>query len=123
MKLIIEDVRGVWKAELNGRCEFGDTLEDLLLKLAPDAPLDYVYHSGEVLGGILGATVVELPCAEDYESSCAEAVEVPQYVPDSGFADWFTSALQELEGVEPQAQSWQPTDAQRAYFETEDDGA
>ena len=107
MKLTIEDVRGVWKAELNGRCEFGDTLEELLLKLAPDAPLDYVYHSGEVLGGILGA----------------EAVELPQFVPDSGFADWFTSALQELEGVEPQAQSWQPTDAQRAYFETEDDGA
>lgn len=60
MKLVIEDVRGVWHAKLDGRSEFGDTLEELLLKLAPEAPESQVWATCDVLGGILGAEVVEL---------------------------------------------------------------
>lgn len=64
--LTIEAIRGVWKSELDGRAEFADTLEELLQKLAPDAPPEYVWNAAEVLGGILGATVVEVE--QDYSN-------------------------------------------------------
>lgn len=64
--LSIEAIRGVWKSELDGRAEFADTLEELLQKLAPDAPPEYVWNAAEVLGGILGATVVEVE--QDYSN-------------------------------------------------------
>ena len=64
--LSIESIRGVWKSELDGRAEFADTLEELLQKLAPDAPSEYVWNAAEVLGAILGATVVEIE--QDYSN-------------------------------------------------------
>lgn len=64
--LSIEAIRGVWKSELDGRAEFADTLEELLQKLAPDAPPAYVWNAAEVLGGILGAPVVEVE--QDYSN-------------------------------------------------------
>ena len=63
MKLTIEDLRGTWRAQIDHRSEFADTLEELLLKLAPSAPPDAVWSAAEVLGAILGAEVVEIPQA------------------------------------------------------------
>lgn len=91
MKLTIEDVRGVWKAELNNRAEFADTLEDLFLKLAPDAPLTHLWNTAEVLGSLLGAQAVEV----DY----------------SGLAAMFLDTIYE--------EQWNPTPEQQAYFEPE----
>lgn len=72
MKLVIEDIRGFWKADMNGRCEFADTLEELLQKMVPDAPEDYVWKSAEVLGSVLGAECV--PTSEIDFSALADAM-------------------------------------------------
>jgi len=37
---------------------------------------------------------------------------------DPGWSDWFLGALEELDPDKAES-PWQPTDAQRAYFETE----
>ena len=92
MKLSIEALRGVWRAQVGPRTYFADTLEELLLILAPDAPEEYVWHTAEVLGSILGAAVVE----NDYSGEQMSA------------EDW-ASFLE----------SWQPTEAQQAYFKNE----
>ena len=60
MRLTIEPMRGTWRAQMDNRVEFADTLEELLLTIAPDAPENLVWHAAEVLGAILGAEVVEL---------------------------------------------------------------
>lgn len=61
MKLTIEDLQGVWCAKVGYASEFADALEELLLKLAPSAPEEHIWHAAEVLGAILGAEVVEAP--------------------------------------------------------------
>ena len=60
MRLTIEPMRGTWRAQMDNRVEFADTLEELLLTIAPDAPENLVWNAAEVLGAILGAEVVEL---------------------------------------------------------------
>ena len=93
--LTIEAIRGVWKSELDGRAEFADTLEELLQKLAPDAPPEYVWSAAEVLGGILGATVVEVE--QDY-SNLMEWLESSEWLEPEGkhFAQIPPSLVDEL---------------------------
>lgn len=90
MKLSIEALRGVWRAQVGSRTYFADTLEELLLILAPSAPEEYVWHTAEVLGSILGAEVVEN--VDSGEQMSAEDLAL--------FLE-----------------SWQPTEAQQAYFQ------
>ena len=100
MKLTIEDLRGTWRAQIDHRSEFADTLEELLLKLVPSAPPDAVWSAAEVLGAILGAEVVEL------ESS-------PQLTPDewSEMRDLFLESFGD--GFDtPFADDHQPVDEQ-----------
>lgn len=54
MKLTIEQLAGTWKIEVGGRSEFADTLEQLVEKADPGAPLEYVMHTTSILSGILG---------------------------------------------------------------------
>lgn len=79
MKFTIEHLRGMWKAELDGRCEFGYSLEDLLQKLDPHAPVEYIAHTAEILSGILGVEylpvlewmgALQMPAHSEYDVSC-----------------------------------------------------
>ena len=38
MTLTVESMRGMWRAQVDHRTELAETLEELLLQLAPDAP-------------------------------------------------------------------------------------
>lgn len=94
MKLTIEPMRGVWRAQNDSRTFFDDTLEGLLVQLAPDAPEEYLWHAAEVLGTILGAEVVEV------QPSFAES-------DPEGWAEMRDLLLER----------WAPTDDQNAYFQ------
>ena len=107
MTLTIEALRGVWRAQVDSRTEFAETLEGLLLKIAPGAPEEYVWHAAEVLGGVLGAEVVELSQIKDEDFSGLFAAVFAEN-------DEFVVPLNADED-EP----WQPTEAQSAYFEPE----
>lgn len=65
MKLVIEELRGVWRVQVDSRSEFAGTLEELLLKIAPQHEDAHLWAAAEVLGGILGAQVVEIPHADE----------------------------------------------------------
>ena len=113
MTFTIEAMRGVWRAQIDSRTYFADTLEDLLYDIAPDAPDEYRWHAAEVLGGILGAEVVEVPqieavdFGEFFSALVAEGTEE--------IASELATDVEQLRGDVDE--SWQPTEAQQAYFE------
>lgn len=102
MSLRIEAIRGVWRAQNESRTYFDETLEGLLVQLAPDAPAEYVYHTAEVLGGVLGAEVVEVPQMS------------PEYL--QAIEQDFAALADAVFNAQDDPDHWEPTDAQRAYF-------
>jgi hypothetical protein len=100
-------MRGTWRGQIGAHTEFADTLEELLMLLAPDAPEEYLWHAAEVLGDILGAVAVNRYGneAELNELLIQEALNAVHAEFFGGFAD------------EPE--HWHPTEPQQAYFENE----
>lgn len=127
MRLSIEDMRGTWRAQSESRTYFDDTLEGLLVQLAPEAPEEYLWHTAEVLGAILGAEVVEIPQMSQVDfQALADAIFGDQDAPEhwESAADDGRSLVDELlaerrEEAARENESWQPTEAQQAYFEGE----
>lgn len=126
MKLTIEPLRGVWRCQIDSRTEFADTLEELLLKIAPGAPEEYTWHTAEVLGAILGAEVVELETNSDpdflgiYEAIFGERDENEPWDPGgASMAEMLAAAAADPEGktLEGVGFRWEPTEAQKAYFD------
>ena len=123
MKLTIEALRGVWRGQIDHRTEFGDTLEELLAKLAPTAPEENIWKAAEVLGGILGAEVVEL---QELSEGVYDNLEdfFASLDANGGFTEGMLEGLAPLREqddvtpveAEPVEESWQPTEAQQAYF-------
>ena len=110
MTLTIESMRGMWRIQVDHRTELAETLEELLLKLAPDAPEEYVWHAAEVLGSILDAETVKIE--PDY--SALHAALFPLHEDDER-----AIALDPFAPTSRDEENWQPTQAQQAYFEDE----
>lgn len=89
MRLVIELIAGTWKIEVNGRSEFADTLEQLIEKADPGAPLEYTMHTTSILSGLFG-----LP----YE---------PDWVLDEGHFD-FQKLADAMWGSQDDADHWEP---------------
>lgn len=99
MKLTIEALRGTWRAQHESRTFFDETLEGLFVQLAPGAPDDKLWAAAEVLGGILGAEVVELAPNDDDN----DVFGIP--------VDWLITSDEDEAFT-----GWQPTEAQQEYF-------
>lgn len=115
MTLTIEALRGVWRAQVDSRTFFADTLEELLLILAPDAPEEYVWNAAEVLGTILGAEVVELSRNEDENTVFGIPIDwLITSDEDERQTGW---TREEAAALNKFHESWHPTEAQQTYFE------
>lgn len=117
MTLTIEALRGVWRAQVDSRTFFADTLEELLLILTPDAPEEYVWHAAEVLGTILGAEVVEVSRNEDENTVFGIPIDwLISSDEDERQTGWTREEAAALDKFQ-QDESWHPTEAQQTYFE------